>query len=58
VTKLEALAHALALAIIASTEENAARAAAVADQLAAGLTTKQVAQAKRRALAIVKGAAP
>jgi hypothetical protein len=53
VTKLEALAHALALAIVAGTEENSKRATAVADQLSVGLSETQVAQAKRRALAIV-----
>ena len=56
-TRFEALAHALALAIVADSDDNARRATALAEQLAVGLTVQQVDRAKRRALAIVEGVA-
>lgn len=48
-TQIEALTHALALAILASTDANAQRAIKLAEELTQGLNSAEIKQAKRDA---------
>ena len=53
-TPVEALAMALHLGVIADTEERLEKAKRIATQIATGMTAKQVASAKRKAIALTK----
>lgn len=55
-TQSEALTRALVLAILAATDDNEKRATDLADELARGLTSEQVAQAKRDAQQMIRQA--
>jgi len=50
----EALTNALVLAILAPDQERADRAIAMAEEIAANLTPKQIASAKRAAIKLTK----
>jgi hypothetical protein len=52
-TQIQALTQCLVLAIIAPTDEKADQASQLAEQIALGLTKKQVNQCKKKALEIL-----
>ena len=53
-TSMTALTHALVLAILAPDQERTDRAVAMAEEIAANLTPKQIASAKRAAIKLTK----
>lgn len=53
-TQIQALTHCLVLAITAPTDEKAQMASDLAEQIAHGLTKKQVNQCKKQALKILE----
>jgi len=55
-TQIEALTQCLVLAITAPTDEKANQASQLAEQIAQGLTKKQVNKCKKKALEILEGA--
>ena len=55
-TQIDALTQCLVLAITAPTDENANQASQLAEQIAQGLTKKQVNQCKKKALEILEDA--
>jgi hypothetical protein len=55
-TQIDVLTQCLILAITASTDEKATQASQLAEQIAQGLTKKQVNQCKKKALEILEGA--
>ena len=55
-TQIEALTQCLVLAITAPTDEKANQASQLAEQIAQGLTKKQVNQCKKKALEILEDA--
>ncbi len=55
-TQLQALTQCLVLAISAPTDEKAQLASDLAEQIALGLTKKQVNQCKKKAIEILEGA--
>jgi len=55
-TQLQALTQCLVLAISAPTDEKATQASELAQQIAQGLTKKQVNQCKKKALKILEDA--
>lgn len=54
-TQIQALTQCLVLAITASTDEKAQMASDLAEQIAKGLTIKQVNQCKKKALELLEG---
>jgi hypothetical protein len=55
-TQLQALTQCLVLALIAPDDQKAEQASNLAEQIALGLTKKQVNQCKKKALEILEGA--
>lgn len=55
-TQIEALTQCLMLALIAPNDQKAQQAAELAEQIAYGLTKKQVEQCKKQALEILEAA--
>jgi len=55
-SQIEALTQCLVLAITAATDEKANQASQLAEQIAQGLTKKQVNQCKKKALEILENA--
>lgn len=55
-TSTLALTHALVLAVLAPDQERAARAVGMAQEIAANLTPKQIASAKRAAVKLARAA--
>ena len=55
-TQIEALTQCLVLAITAPTDEKATQASQLAEQIAQGLTKKQVNKCKKKTLEILEGA--